>query len=138
MNETSPQREIDDLIASFFGSFDNRFGRVPTEEAITSLFVPQAIVLQDRGDEISTCTVEEFVRPRVQLLKSGALVNFHEWETAATTTLHGKFAVRISSYEKLGELEGRPYSGSGTKVLQLAEIDRRWRVAALSWHDRTL
>jgi hypothetical protein len=126
---------IDQLIGRFFAAFDNRDARCPTIESFDSLFAAKAVVAAHSSTAVSICTVEEFARPRIDLLSSGRLVNFSEWETHAENTVLGSLAVRRSKYSKSGQLDGRPYAGSGTKFFQLALVDHAWRIVALSWID---
>lgn len=127
---------IDELIHTFFGAFDNRGGRLPTSTEIAALFVGDAVILQRAQGEMKRMSVAEFAEPRVRLLTSGTLKEFHEWETSNTTSEHGKFAVRISAYSKSGTLESRPYGGRGTKLFQLAQMDDGWRIVSLCWFDQ--
>jgi ketosteroid isomerase-like protein len=126
---------IDDLVRRFFAAFDNRAGRIPSSERLHALFAPNAVVASHSGSAPVICTAEEFVRPRIELLSSGRLVNFSEWETHAETQVLGSLAVRRSRYAKEGELEGRPYAGTGTKFFQMALVGDSWRIVALSWID---
>jgi len=126
---------IDEVIGRFFAAFDNRVGRIPSIEVFHSLFAPTAVVASHSGSGASICPVEEFARPRVDLLSSGRLVNFSEWETEAENHIIGTLAVRRSRYSKSGELDGQPYAGSGTKFFQLALMGDTWRIVALSWID---
>lgn len=127
---------IDELIHAFFGAFDNRDGRLPTSTEIVALFVGDAVILQRAQGEMKRMSVAEFAEPRVRLLTSGTLKEFHEWETSNTTSEYGKFAVRISAYSKSGTLESRPYGGRGTKLFQLAQMDDGWRIVSLCWFDQ--
>lgn len=135
MSHPGDATAIDELIRAFFGAFDNRDGRVPTSAEIAALFLDDAVILQSVAGEMKRMTVAGFAEPRVALLTSGKLRDFHEWETSDTTSVHGKFAVRISGYSKSGTLESRPYGGQGTKLFQLARMDDGWRIASLCWFD---
>ena len=132
---SSSQDSIDQVIGGFFAAFDNRSGRVPNLQALSSFFVPNAVVASHSGPAVQVCTVEEFARPRIELLSSGRLLNFFEWETHSETQVLGSLATRRSRYSKSGELEGRPYAGAGTKFFQLALHGGAWRIVALSWID---
>jgi len=136
MNPRRSATTIDELIHAFFGAFDNRNGRMPTCAEIEALFVGDAVILQRAQGEMKRMTVAEFAEPRVKLLTSGALKEFHEWETSNTTSEHGKFAVRISAYSKSGTLESKPYGGRGTKLFQLAQMEDGWRIVSLCWFDQ--
>lgn len=127
--------QIDELIKRFFGAFDNRNGRVPSLEEIATLFVPGAIVTCDRGSHCEQYSIPEFAEPRVRLLTSGDLVDFHEWETDASTRVVGSVATRDSRYRKNGRLQAQPYQGSGQKFFQLARLPAGWRISAVAWSD---
>jgi len=131
----NPTALIDDVIRRFFAAFDNRNGRVPGIDSIESLFAPAAVVASHSATGTTICTVNEFARPRIDLLSSGRLVDFFEWETEAANQVVGSLAVRRSRYAKSGQLDGRPYAGTGTKFFQLACIEGTWRIVALSWID---
>jgi hypothetical protein len=136
MKASRDSAAIDGLIHAFFGAFDNRDGRVPTSAEIAALFMADAVILQSVQGEMRRMSVAEFAEPRVKLLTSGALWEFHEWETSNTTSEHGRFAVRISAYSKSGTLESRPYGGRGTKLFQLAQMDGCWLIVSLCWFDQ--
>ena len=135
MKDAGSQEQIDDLIARFFSVFDNRKGSTPTLIELVACFTEKAIIVRrgDSGAEIYT--LEEFAFPRVALLTHGALRNFHEHEISATTQLFDGIATHTSRYAKSGVLDGKEYSGSGTKCFQLVEAESGWRIAALAWVD---
>ncbi|WP_146646609.1 DUF4440 domain-containing protein [Labilithrix luteola] len=99
------------------------------------LFASNATIATHSGRGVQITTPDEFVRPRIELLTSGRLVEFHEWETQSENEILGSLAVRRSRYEKSGRLDGQPYAGVGTKFFQLAQIDEAWRIVSLAWID---
>jgi len=107
--DPSPRDSFDQVIRGFFAAFDNRAGRVPSLQSLSSFFAPNAVVASHSGPVVQICTVEEFARPRIELLASGRLLNFSEWETHSESQVLGSLATRRSRYSKSGELEGRPY-----------------------------
>ena len=124
MEDAHVQATIDAFVAHFYSFFDNRGGAMPRLADVMKCF-----------SGVDVYTVGEFVLPRIELLSAGALLQFHEWETSATTQLFDGIATRTSRYSKSGLLDGRDYSGSGTKCFQLVELDSGWRIAALAWVD---
>ena len=72
---------------------------------------------------------------RVRLLTGGDLVDFHEWETAASTRIFGAIATRESTYSKHGTLHAQPYSGGGRKFFHLGRFTEGWRITAVAWSD---
>ena len=135
MTASDDREQIDDIVARFFHAFDNRNGRAPTLEELTILFVPGAIILRDTGTGCEHCTVLEFAEPRVRLLASGELVDFHEWETESSTQIAGRVATRTSAYAKQGMRNGQPYRGSGRKSFHLGKVEAGWRISAVAWSD---
>lgn len=135
MKDSRDQENIDDLIRAFFSLFDNRGGRVPLQVEITDLFAEKAVIAKHHGGQCELYSPAEFAQPRVALLKSGALIDFHEWEEEFSTHIVGEIAARTSRYAKSGLHNGAPYAGSGTKFFQLAKFARGWRIVALTWID---
>ena len=129
------REQIDKLVFEFFAAFDNRGGRIPKQADMTCLFADKAIVTKHHGGTCEFYSPTEFAAPRVALLGSGALVDFHEWEESSSTELAGEIAARTSRYAKSGLYKGAPYSGTGTKFFQLARFLDCWRIVALSWID---
>jgi len=136
MIDQKEQKEINKLIAQFFDAFDNREGKTPTLSRLSTFFTEKAIVLQNQNAVLSISTVAEFAAPRINLLNSGKLIEFHEWETTSVTNVHGSFAIHVSEYEKAGISDDQPYAGGGTKIFSLVKVNRKWRIACLSWFDR--
>ena len=87
-----------------------------------------------RGTVTST-DVHGFIAPRAELLLRGRLVDFEEWETDSRTEIAGALAQRRLRYAKHGTLDGVPFEGTGTKMLQLARTTQGWKIAALQWTD---
>lgn len=134
MEDAQPQ--IDQLIAGFFESFDNRAGRVPDFDRFRAHFVAGAAIGNLGPEGVRIWSLQEFWEPRCRLLTEGTLTDFHEWETSAETTIVHGLATRRSSYEKAGLLNGTVYAGTGTKCFQLASTGTGWRIAFLLWEDR--
>lgn len=135
MTDQSGRTEIDALVSAFFAVFDNREGRVPKLESLASLFAEGAVIAQDRGSGCEVYMVDNFAEPRIALLTSGALINFHEWETDAQTAIKGNVATRASRYQKQGLLESKLYAGTGSKFFQFGRFTNGWRITAIAWTD---
>lgn len=129
------QNAIDSLVATFYGVFDNRAGRVPSAESFEALFATSASIVTHGGGEPRVATPADFVEPRVALLTGGELEDFREWETESHTEINGTLAVRRSRYAKQGWRRGTSYAGAGTKYFQFANTSSGWRITSLSWID---
>ena len=134
-NHVADQAKIDILIAKFFSTFDNRNGGTPSLADLTDCFSDKATIARRADGTVELYTVSEFALPRIALLTEGALVDFHEWETSASTQIFDGIATRTSRYRKSGFLDGKDYAGSGTKCFQLVDLGADWRIASLVWVD---
>ena len=128
-------REIDALVARFFAFFDNRGGATPGLSDLEGCFTDRATIVRRSATGADVYTVGDFALPRIALLTSGALREFHEWETRSTTQMFAGIATRTSRYSKSGMLDGKPYTGSGTKCFQFVHLGSGWRISALAWVD---
>ncbi len=133
MNETA-RNEIDEVITSYYTVFDNRDGRTPDIERLENIFYPGAIITKRTGNKIEVMTVREFMLPRKELLTSGSLAEFNEWETESATIINNGIASRTSKYEKKGMLNGEQFTDKGTKHFQLLFADG-WKIISLLWED---
>jgi hypothetical protein len=135
MQQVGAASAIDKLITDFFSTLDNRDGRVPDMETLLGFFADKAVIARASGAQIELFTAIEFARPRIELLRSGRLVDFHEAETQGTTNVFGTIATHTSRYRKAGLLDGKPYAGQGTKTFQLVALECGWRILSLAWID---
>ncbi|HWQ10299.1 MAG TPA: hypothetical protein VN436_14360 [Holophaga sp.] len=135
MDRNDDAGQLEALIARFFGAFDNRNGRMGSVQEITDLFLEDAVIAKAAGSSFETWRPRQFAEPRIALLQSGELQDFHEWETSATTEIHGRMAARHSRYAKEGIWSGKPYSGSGTKCFLFAKTGDAWHILSIAWED---
>jgi RimJ/RimL family protein N-acetyltransferase len=128
--------QIDALTARFFAAFTTLGAGVPTLAALPHYFMLDAVIrVADALGTVSTTGVHGFIAPRAELLLRGRLRDFEEHETEHRTDIAGAIAQRWLRYTKRGTLDGRPYGGSGTKMLQFARTARDWKIAAVQWTD---
>ncbi len=126
---------IDQLIAAFFAVFDNHGGRQPDVGRMRELFAERGVLAKCVASAPEISTVEEFIAPRQELLTSGALTDFEEVETSATTQVFGHIAHRQSTYRKSGLLHGAPFVTRGVKSFQFLETPAGWRILSVTWDD---
>lgn len=126
---------INELVGRFYAAFDNRSGRVINVRGLREMFLPEAVIVRANAAEVETMNVDTFIVSRERMLSDGSLINFHEWETSATTQVLRGIACRHSTYAKSGIFSGEPYDGSGAKLIQLVRTQNAWRIAAIAWQD---
>ena len=133
MNESCAA--IDDVTRVFFAAFTNREGISPAVDDLYRLFLPQAVITKRTGTVCEIYNLSQFVEPRRKLLTDGSLVDFSEEEVEARTEIFGGIAQRWCTYRKAGVLNGRPFTGRGTKTIQFIQLEGAWRISALAWED---
>jgi hypothetical protein len=134
-NTPSSQQIIDNIIATFFGVFDNRNGKIPDFDDFYDLFNERATILKREGNGVRPMCLEEFTEPREAMLTDGTLQDFYEWETEHQTVINGGIASRICRYSKSGLLNGEPYAGEGSKHIQLILTSYGWKIVSVIWED---
>lgn len=134
MSEQSDRDKIDALIGVFFSAFDNR-GAAPELRRVIDCFTDKAVIACRSKGQATFHTPLEFALPRIELLASGALLDFHEHETSESTSIVDGIASRTSRYSKVGKLNGEHYSGAGTKFFHLVEVGGDWRISSIAWVD---
>jgi RimJ/RimL family protein N-acetyltransferase len=128
--------QIDALTHRFLSAFTNRGGAVPALPALPHYFMLDATIrVADALGTITTTDVHGFIAPRAELLTRGRLVDFEEHETESRTEIGGAIAQRWLRYAKRGTLDGEPFDGGGTKMLQFVRTPRDWKIASLLWTD---
>lgn len=134
--EPDDAAQIEALVQRFWGAFDNRDARTPTLAALPFWLLPDAQVRRRDGASGLQCMdVPAFVLPRADLLFGGRLREFSEWELEQQSWRSGGTAQRWVRYEKSGQLDGAPFTGRGSKSLQLVKTGAGWKVAAVLWED---
>lgn len=135
MPPDADSQDIDALARAFYSVFDNREGRTAGVAQVVAFFHEAAVIAKRTAAGIETSNPPDFARPRVELLASGTLTGFHEWETWSETHVDHDLATRRSRYAKSGTMNGAPYAGSGTKLFQFVRVQGRWRILSLAWAD---
>jgi len=133
---TEAHDSINKIISIFYESFDNRNGRLPNFSRFQSCFEKGSSIGNRSDEEVRIWSLHDFWEPRYELLTGGRLREFHEWETAFETHVFNGIAMRHSSYQKNGKLDGLPYAGAGTKCFHLALTPEGWRITNVLWEDQ--
>jgi hypothetical protein len=132
---TPDEAAIAEVVSTFFAAFTSGPGIESRIEALRAAFVPEAVVVRTCGGVPAVYGVEDFLRPRLELLTGGSLVDFSEWEVRGRTDLFGDVAQHFCSYAKQGVQDGVPFTGRGMKTMQLVRMPAGWRISAAAWDD---
>lgn len=122
-------------IDALYSAFDNRNGAFPTADRLGGMFSVGARISRSSANGFDVWSVDQFIAPRIALLTSGELADFHEWETVAHTDVAERAASRNSGYKKSGLRNGMRVDGSGRKFIHLIKTDGRWLIASIMWED---
>jgi len=135
LNAKKDRTEIDALTSRFFDLFTNKDGRVPNVKEIKSIFIPKGILISNTKDPAALYALDDFIRPREEMLTNGTLTNFCEREISHSTELFGNIAQRFSLYEKSGELNGEYFETKGMKTIQFIKVNGKWKMSSVAWCD---
>lgn len=125
---------IAELTATFYSAFTNGGGHARVD-TLYDICLREAVIVNATTEEPATYNLREFVEPRRELLASGTLSDFREYEISNETKQHGRIAQRISRYEKTWIERGLHMLGAGTKIFSFVETPHGWKIACVLWHD---
>ncbi|MFF4317921.1 DUF4440 domain-containing protein [Streptomyces sp. NPDC001568] len=129
------KRELDELMRTFLGAFDNTGGGRPRLEAVREVFIPQGMIIKNVGGEPVVYDLDAFIEPRAKILTDGTLTEFREWEVDERTEIFQSIAHRFSEYRKSGRLDGKRFEGTGRKTTQFVRTPAGWRMSSMAWDD---
>lgn len=122
------------LLEDFFRAVSFEPGGHPHYETIRGLFIPGGLLVKAVGaPEVST--VDEFIAPRLALVESGALTEFHESERSGETQTFGNVAQRWTVYDKRGVQDGVAFSAAGRISTQFVRTPSGWLMTSMAWDD---
>jgi len=132
---TSDKMQIDGLVKSFFGVFNNTNHHMPDWKLLQRICIPEILIIKKQESVEITYNLVSFIEPRKQLLEEGILVDFEEHEAAEETTISGQIAQRFSVYKKSGYLNGNHFSEQGKKFFQFIKTSHGWKICSVIWED---
>jgi hypothetical protein len=119
----------------FFAAVSFQPGARPAYDRLVELFVPGGTLVDNTPESIEVCTVPDFVRPREDMVRRGALTAFHEAEEAYATVVVGRLAHRSSVYRKRAVRDGTVLEARGWISTQLLLSPAGWRISSMAWED---
>ena len=81
--------KINEVIASFYNCFTNKYGRL-NPEAMYEICIPEAIIIKKMGKREEVYNLDTFMNPRIEILTNGSLVDFEEREVSHNTEVFQK------------------------------------------------
>jgi hypothetical protein len=131
---TNDQSQIEQVVRTFFAAFTSGSDIEARLDGLRELLLPEALIVRTCGQPMSY-DVDGFIEPRRDLLTSGRVTDFREWEVDGTTVVYGDVAHHWCTYAKEWEEDGARVTGSGAKTIQLVRTESGWRISALAWDD---
>jgi len=127
--------DIAGLVRVFFAAFVSGPGSAARLDALREVLLPRAVIVRAGAPEPAVYDVDGFLAPRRDLLTSGRLEGFREWELTGRTDVFGDIAQHSCDYAKEGSQDGIPFTGHGHKIFQFVRMPAGWRIASVAWHD---
>jgi len=131
---TDDRAQIEEVVRTFFTAFTSGAGVESRLDGLRDVLLPEALVVRTCGAPMSY-DVAGFIEPRRELLTSGRVTDFREWEVDGTTEVYGDVAHRWCSYAKAWTEDGAQRTGAGAKSIQLVRTGAGWRISAVAWDD---
>lgn len=128
--------EIDKLTTKFFKVFTNKEDKKPNIAALRELVISEGIIINNTNATPLIFNLDNFIKPREEMLTNGTLTDFTEHETASKTDVFGDIAQRFCEYEKSGKLNGVSFYTTGTKSIQFIRVGRIWKISSVIWCDK--
>ena len=129
------KNELDRLIHEFFRAVSFEAGEVPPYEVIRSVFVDSGLLIKNTGPVPEISTVQQFIEPRQEMVRSGDLTRFNEHELSESTTIFGNVAHRFSVYAKSGTMKNVAFEAKGMISTQFILTPSGWKMSAMAWDD---
>ncbi len=123
------------VVRRFFSAFVSGPGAADGATVLREVLLPGAVVVRTCGDEPQVLGVEDFIRPRIELLAGGELRDFREWARSGRMDIFGDIAQVWCRYEKSWFQGAEASEGRGMKTLQLVRTSSGWRISAIAWDD---
>jgi hypothetical protein len=130
----SVRESVARITLTFYSAFTNSNRHAPID-SLYDICLPEAVIVNATNEPPAIYNLREFVEPRRQLLESGTLSDFKEYEVSSEMEFHGRIAQRISRYEKAWTERGMQMRGAGTKMFSFVQMPQGWRIASVLWHD---
>jgi hypothetical protein len=127
--------EINNLTKQFFNLFDNTDNKIPDLTVAQKICIPEILIIKKTGLTEVVYNLTNFIEPRKRILSDGTLTNFQEHELHEETEIIEHIAHRRSKYQKSGNLSGKLFVETGTKLFQFIKTSDGWRINSLVWED---
>lgn len=131
---TDDQRQIEEVVRTFFAAFTSGPDIEQRLDGLRELLLPEALIVRTCGVP-ATYDVDSFIEPRRDLLTSGRVTDFREWELDGTTEVYGDIAQHWCTYAKEWVEDGEQVTGLGAKAVQLVRSESGWRISSMVWDD---
>ena len=126
---------LDKLTNRFFDLFTNTDGVIPKVKDIKNIFIEEGIIINNTSGKPIVYGLQDFIKPREEILNNGTLTDFSEYELSHETKIFQNIAQRFCSYKKSGKLNGNYFEGVGSKVIQFIKVDSEWKMTSVTWSD---
>lgn len=127
--------DIDQMAAAFFRAVSFEVGEAPPYGEIPGLFIDEGLLIKNVGTQPEISSVQQFIAPREELVRSGKLTRFHEHELSESTVIFGNVAHRFSVYAKSGTSDGASFSTQGAVSTQFVRTPGGWKMSSMAWDD---
>lgn len=127
--------QLKTLTEEFFRAVSFEDGDRPLYGRLHDLFIADGRLIKNSAESPEISTVDQFIAPRQEMVDSGQLTSFQEFELADVTETFGNVAHRFCTYGKRGVMNGEPFSGRGVISTQFIRTPDGWKMSSMAWDD---
>jgi hypothetical protein len=127
-DEEAIKKAVDDA----YRSISFKPGQKLNYDSIRYYFIPQAQLLNFRGDSLDIASIDQFINSYKGFVEANKVKAFYEEEIYGRTDQFGKIAQRISTYKSyINTMDS--VSERGVNSFQLVKTPSGWRVSSIIW-----
>lgn len=127
--------ELTALMREFFCAVSFDVDETPQYDMIRALFIESGLLIKNSAATPEISSVDQFIAPRLVLVRAGTLACFFESEISQSTQVFGNIAHRLSVYAKTGILNRVPFQSKGVISTQFIHTAYGWKMSVMAWDD---
>jgi hypothetical protein len=131
------ERAIDYITEDFYELLSFMDGEMPDLEAAQSLFMPDALLINNSLSQPIKHTPKSFIEDFENQVEDGTLAQFMQRELYSKTEIFGRVAQRQSVYEYsfiYHEIDNLP---KGVSYIQFIQVNDTWLISSMAWCDES-
>ena len=133
--DTPKRAALEEALCRIYEVISFPEGGLPDWVGIRKLFAPWARITRITPEGTDALDVDGFEAMFTEMLDTGAVLSFFEYEVGRRLDIFGSVAHVLSAYETKSSPDARSPFGRGLNSIQLIWEDKKWSVVSLVWDE---